>query len=337
MDHLKSRLLWTGAGFLALIVVGTIGYRVLEGQNLADSLYMTVITLTAVGYREVFPLSPEGRAFTIFVLLAGISWLGLWFASLTSLIVELDLKDVIRRRRSMQDIANMKEHIIICGAGRTGRQVAQELEPVTQNYVVIERDPKRVEALKEYVPEAHVVEGDATHDHVLLEAGLMRAKGLISCLSADADNLYVCLSARELAASVKIVARAYEEESMAKLYRAGADNVVSPNVSSAIRMASVLLRPSVVSFLDIATRSSKLALRIEQAIVGEGSVIAGHTLGEARIPQETGLIVIAMRKRDADESDFVFNPSADTSIESGDEVIVLGETEQIEQLRAYLN
>ena len=298
---------------------------------------MTVITLTAVGYREVFPLSPEGRAFTIFVLLAGISWLGLWFASLTSLIVELDLKDVIRRRRSMQDIANMKEHIIICGAGRTGRQVAQELEPVTQNYVVIERDPKRVEGLKEYVPEAHVIEGDATHDHVLLEAGLMRAKGLISCLSADADNLYVCLSARELATSVTIVARAYEEESIAKLYRAGANNVVSPNVSSAIRMASVLLRPSVVSFLDIATRSSKLALRIEQAIVGEGSVIAGRTLQEARIPQKTGLIVIAMRKSGADESDFVFNPSADTSIESGDEVIVLGESDQIERLRAYLN
>ena len=237
----------------------------------------------------------------------------------------------------MKEIANMEGHIIICGSGRTGRQVAQELEPVTRNYVVIERDPKQIEGLKEYVPEAHVIEGDATHDHVLLEAGLMRAKGLISCLSADADNLYMCLSARELASSVTIVARAYEEQSVAKLYRAGADHVVSPNVSSAVRMASVLLRPSVVSFLDIATRSSKLALRIEQATVGEGSVIAGHTLDEARIPEKTGLIVIAMRKRGADQSDFVFNPSADTSIESGDEVIVLGEAEKIDRLRAYLN
>ncbi|NNF13181.1 MAG: potassium channel protein [Gemmatimonadetes bacterium] len=337
MDHLKSRLLMTAAGFFALIVIGTTGYQVLEGQNVADALYMTIITLTAVGYREVFPLSPEGRAFTIFVLLAGISWLGLWFASITSLIVDLDLKDAIRRRRAMQDIANMKDHIIVCGAGRTGRQVAQELDPVTQNYIVIESDPKQVEALKEYVPKAQVIEGDATHDHVLLEAGLMRAKGLISCLSADADNLYVCLSARELATSVTIVARAYEEESVAKLYRAGANHVVSPNVSSAIRMASVLLRPSVVSFLDVATRSSKLALRMEQAIVGEGSVIAGSTLEEAQILQETGLIVIAMRKRGSDESDFVFNPSTATSVESGDEVIVLGESDQIERLKAYLN
>ncbi|NNL30346.1 MAG: potassium channel protein [Gemmatimonadetes bacterium] len=327
----------TAAGFFALIVIGTTGYQVLEGQNVADALYMTIITLTAVGYREVFPLSPEGRAFTIFVLLAGISWLGLWFASITSLIVDLDLKDAIRRRRAMQDIANMKDHIIVCGAGRTGRQVAQELDPVTQNYIVIESDPKQVEALKEYVPKAQVIEGDATHDHVLLEAGLMRAKGLISCLSADADNLYVCLSARELATSVTIVARAYEEESVAKLYRAGANHVVSPNVSSAIRMASVLLRPSVVSFLDVATRSSKLALRMEQAIVGEGSVIAGSTLEEAQILRETGLIVIAMRKRGSDESDFVFNPSAATSVESGDEVIVLGESDQIERLKAYLN
>lgn len=337
MDHLKSRLLMTAAGFFALIVIGTTGYQVLEGQNVADALYMTIITLTAVGYREVFPLSPEGRAFTIFVLLAGISWLGLWFASITSLIVDLDLKDAIRRRRAMQDIANMKDHIIVCGAGRTGRQVAQELDPVTQNYIVIESDPKQVEALKEYVPKAQVIEGDATHDHVLLEAGLMRAKGLISCLSADADNLYVCLSARELATSVTIVARAYEEESVAKLYRAGANHVVSPNVSSAIRMASVLLRPSVVSFLDVATRSSKLALRMEQAIVGEGSVIAGSTLEEAQILRETGLIVIAMRKRGSDESDFVFNPSTATSVESGDEVIVLGESDQIERLKAYLN
>jgi len=337
MDHLKSRLLWTAAGFLALVAIGTVGYQVLEGQALADSLYMTVITLTAVGYREVFPLSPEGRTFTMFVLLTGISWLGFWFASITALVVELDLKDVLGRRRSMQEIASMKDHIIICGAGRTGRQVAQELEPVTGNYVVIERDPNRIEGLKEYVRGAHVIEGDATHDQVLLEAGLMRAKGLISCLSADADNLYVCLSARHLATSVTIVARAYEEESIAKLYRAGADNVVSPNVSSAIRMASVLLRPSVVSLLDIATHSSDLALRMEQATVVEGSMMAGRTLSEARIPQETGLIVIAMRKQGAEVSDIMFNPSADTSIESGDEMIVLGEAEQIDRLEAYLN
>lgn len=237
----------------------------------------------------------------------------------------------------MRDITNMKDHVIICGAGRTGRQVAQELEESGHAYAVIERDPQRVERLHEYVPEAHVIEGDATHDQVLMDAGLTRAKGLITCLSADTDNLFVCLSARDLAAKLTIVARAYEEETIDKLYRAGADQVVSPNVSSAIRMASVLLRPSVVSFVDIATRSSDLALRMEQAAVTEGSRIAGRTLGEARIPQATGLIVIAIGKHGPLGLDFVFNPSAETRLEPGDDVIALGNAEQIEKLKTYLS
>jgi voltage-gated potassium channel len=262
--------------------------------------------------------------------------MGFWFASITSLIVELDLQDVLRRRRSMREIANMEDHVIICGAGRTGRQVAQELEPVTHDYLVIERDAERIAALREYLPDAHVLEGDATHDQVLLEAGVTKAKGLITCLSADADNLYVCLSARDLAARLTIVARAYEEESIDKLYRAGADQVVSPNVSSAIRMASVLLRPSVVSFVDIATRSPDLKLRMEQTRVGEASRIAGRTLQEAKIPQETGLIVIAVGKHGAAGPDFVFNPSAKTRLEPGDEVIVLGDSKQIDRLKEYV-
>jgi voltage-gated potassium channel len=236
----------------------------------------------------------------------------------------------------MREIAKMEDHVIICGAGRTGRQIAQELEPVTHDYVIVERDPKRIAQLHEYLPDAHVLEGDATHDQVLLDAGLLRAKGLITCLSADADNLYVCLSARDLAAKVTIVARAYEEESMDKLYRAGADQVVSPNVSSAIRMASVLLRPSVVSFVDIATRSPDLKLRMEQTHVTEGSRIAGRTLAEARIPQETGLIVIAIGKHGKAGLDFVFNPSGTTRIDTGDDVIVLGDSKQIERLKAYV-
>jgi len=336
MAIITTRLIWSLATLLGLVIFGTIGYIVVEGQSLTDSLYMTVITLTAVGYQEVWELSPAGRSYTMFLLLAGVSWLGFWFASITALIVELDLKDVLRRRRSMRQIAKMEDHVIICGAGRTGRQVAQELEPVTHDYVIVERDPKRIEQVREYLPDAHILEGDATHDHVLLEAGILKAKGLITCLSADADNLYVCLSARDLAAKVTIVARAYEEESMDKLYRAGADQVVSPNVSSAIRMASVLLRPSVVSFVDIATRSPDLKLRMEQATVTARSPVVGKTLGEACIPQETGLIVIAIGKHTDSGLDFVFNPSAATRLDDGDDVIVLGDSAQLERLKAYV-
>jgi voltage-gated potassium channel len=336
MTVLTKRIVWCLAALAGLTVLGTAGYILMEEQPFSDSLYMTVITLTAVGYEEVWDLTPAGRSFTMLLLLAGISWLGFWFASITSLIVELDLQDVLRRRRSMREIANMENHVIICGAGRTGRQVAQELETVTHDYVVIERDHQRIAKLREYIPEVHVLEGDATHDQALLDAGLMKARGLITCLSADADNLYVCLSARDLAARLTIVARAYEEESIDKLYRAGADQVVSPNVSSAIRMASVLLRPSVVSFVDIATRSPDLRLRIEQTPVSEGSWLAGKTLEEARIPQETGLIVIAIGKHTDAGLDFVFNPSRATRLNAGDDVIVLGDPSQIESLRAYV-
>lgn len=336
MAVLTKRIVWSLVALFGLVVLGTAGFIALEGQSVGDSLYMTVITLTAVGYEEVWDLSPAGRSYTMFLLLAGVSWLGFWFGSITALIVELDLRDVFRRRRSMREIANMANHVIICGAGRTGRQVAQELESVTHDYVIIERDSQRIDELREYLPGAHVLEGDATHDQVLLDAGLLSARGLITCLSADADNLYVCLSARDLAATVTIVARAYEEESIDKLYRAGADQVVSPNVSSAIRMASALLRPSVVAFVDIATRSPDLKLRMEQTHIAEGSGVAGKTLGEARIPEETGLIVIAIGRHTDAGLDFVFNPSAGTRLDAGDDVIVLGDSQQIERLRHYV-
>jgi voltage-gated potassium channel len=335
MRTFLRRFLWTLGFLLALCAAGTVGYVVIEGQSVSDSLYMTVITVTAVGFQEVFPLSPLGRSFTMFLLLAGLTWMGLWFANLTSLFVELDLKDVLRRRRTMNEIERMKDHVIVCGAGRTGRQVAQELEGMTE-YVIIERDPARIAQLHEFLPHAHVLEGDATHDHLLLEAGLLKAKGLVTCLSKDTDNLFVCLSARDLAASVTIVARAYEEESMDKLYRAGADQVVSPNVSSAIRMASVLLRPSAVTFLDIATRSSDLALRMEQVVIATSSEVAGATLAQARIPQRTGLIVIALKKKD-ERHGFVFNPVADTRLDAGDTVIVLGKEDQITRLRTVMS
>lgn len=336
MRFFIPRFLATLAFFLAVGLIGTLGYMGIEGWSFGDSLYMTVITLTAVGYREVNPLSEAGRNFTMLILGVGITGMGVWFALITSLIVELDLKNVFRRRRTMKEIDQLSDHVIVCGAGRTGRQVVEELITLGYPFTVIERDPARVERLLELAPDALVVEGDATIDSNLEEAGIARAKGLIASLSGDTDNLFVTLSARDLNPDLMIVARAFEEVTISKLYRAGADHVVSPNVSSAVRMASVLLRPSVVSFVDIATQSSDVALRMEESSVAEDSPIAGCTLAEARIPQETGLIVIAVRKRGHVRQDFVFNPSADTRLEAGDEVIVLGEPDQIEKLRSYV-
>lgn len=327
-----------------LTVAGTVGYMWIEGASFSDALYMAAITLTAVGFQEVFPLSQAGRVFTMFLLVGGFAWMGIWFALITSLIVELDLVHFFRKRRTMNAIKHMSDHIIICGAGRAGRQVAEELTALAQPFVIIEQNAKQVESFYEFDPDAMVVAGNAASDHVLLEAGVDRARGLIACTSADADNLFVCLSARELNPNLLIVARAHEQETIEKMYRAGANHVISPIVSGAIQMASVLVRPSVLSFLDVATRSSGISLRLEEATVGAKSRIAGGTLESARIPQQTGLLVIAVRKGGADargqggggEGDFVFNPDAKTRLEVGDQVIVLGRPDQVKGLREYL-
>ncbi len=336
MQQFGRRFLGVLLFLLVLEVVGTVGYMLIEGASLADAAYMAAITLTAVGYEEAIPLSQTGRNFTMLVLIGGFTWMGLWFALITSLIVELDLQHFFRRRRAMKEIEKMSGHVVICGVGRTGRQVAEELASMGQDYVVIERDPDRVEHYYSMNPDARVIEGDATVDHNLEDAGIERARGLIASLSADTDNVFVCLSARDLNPDLVVVARAYEEETMSKMYRAGADHVVSPNVSSAIRMASVMLRPSVLSFLDVATRSPDFSLRLEQAEVTERSKLAGTTLAEARIPQETGLIVIALKKAAGRDGAFVFNPVADTRLEPGDQVIVLGQPKQVELLRSYV-
>jgi voltage-gated potassium channel len=339
-SHLR-RFLGTALFFGGLLLIGTLGYTAIEGSSWQDALYMTVITLTAVGYDEVFPLSQMGRAFTSFILFGGITGLGLWFAFLTSSIVELDLTDVLRRRRTLKEIKKMKNHVIVCGAGRTGGQVVEELLMAGESFVVVERDVEKVQELQKLLPDLLVIEGDATIDHFLEEAMIAEARGLITCLSADTDNLFVCLTARDLRPDLEIVARAYEEETVPKLYRAGANHVVSPNASGAIRMASFMLRPFVVSFLDVATRSPDLTLRMEQEVVSPTSPLAGKTLMDARIPQNTGLIVIALRKKNPEGSEedytYVFNPQADTRLGPGDVMIVLGKTEQIEGLRKFVN
>ncbi len=335
MNLFLRRALAAIAVFVLLVTIGSASYMRVEGAALEDAIYMTVITLTAVGYQEVFPLSPEGRALTMGILFLGITWMGTWFALITSFLVELDLTDVLRSRRMSRRIEALESHVIVCGAGRTGRRVVDELERSGAPWVVIEHDEDELERLRGLYPEGLWIQGDATHDDTLIEAGLDRARGLVSCLTADTDNLFVCLSARDLRPDVPIVARASESETMDKLYRAGATHVVSPILSGGTRMASVLLRPSVVSFLDIATHSSEMSLRMEQMQATSRRVV-GQTLADAKIPQETGLIVIAVRKEGAGDG-FHFNPASDTRIEEGDDLIVLGTDEQIDGLREYLS
>jgi voltage-gated potassium channel len=331
-----TRSLLVLAFAVLLTSIGTVGYMTVEGWEFHDALYMTVITVTAVGYEEVHPLTRTGQYFTMALLTGGITVMGMWFGAVAAALVELDLNNILRTRATMKRLAELSNHVIICGAGRTGRQVIQEFIDLGRPFLVIERDRRRIEELEEEIPDVMILHGDATSDEKLEEAGVDRAMGLAACLSADADNLFLCLSARALRPDIMIVARGYEEDTMAKLYRAGADHVISPNISGAIQMASFILRPSVVSFLDIATHSPDLALRLEQSEVRTGSQLAGKSLAQARIPQTTGLIVIALRKAGAGPHDFTFNPVADTVLNEGDTMIVLGTPQQLTSLRDYV-
>lgn len=333
-----KRFLFVIAYVVVLVVVGTAGYLALGGWDLSDALYMTVITITAVGYQEVRALTDAGRAFTTFLLAGGITAMGLWFALITSAIVEMDLAQAFRERTLMKKIRKLDDHVVVCGAGRTGRQVIREMKTSGTPYVVVEKDPDRAAHVADVDPDALVLESDATRDETLEEAGIREARGLVAALSADTDNLFVCLSARDLNPGLEIVARAYDEEGMSKLYKAGADHCVSPNITGGTRMASMLLRPQVVSFLDVVTGLEDMPLRLEEVPVPDGSQLADHTLQEASIPQKTGLIVIAISHLEAqDEGRLVYNPGPDERVRPGDVLIVLGHQEQVDGLRAIVS
>lgn len=331
-----SQVALVAAFILLLAVVGTVGYAWIEGWSWADSFYMTIITITAVGYHEVHPLSETGRIFTVFLLAGGLTALGAWFALITASLVRMDLRKTYERRKTMKKAGRMKDHVIICGGGNMGRQVMRELGGAGKPCVVVERDRAAIGSLREVTPGAAVIEDDATRDRVLRAAGIERASALVSCLSAATDNLFVCLSARDLNARLVIVARAEGRSTTAKMYRAGANHVVSPNKTGAVWVASLLVRPSVATFMDLTEKGRHLSRHIDQATVGPNSEVVGLTLAEAGILNETGLLVIAIHKHGQPYEDATFNPASSTRLEPGDDLIVLGDDEQVGRLRAYI-
>ena len=319
--------------FLVVFLIGMVGFRLIEGWTWFEAFYMAVTTVSSVGYMEVHPLSVAGRTFAMFVIALGVTGLGIWWALMTALIVELDLGGALRRRRKMKLLEGLEGHYVVCGAGRVGRMVVREMVHAGYPLVVIEKDEERARKLEEEYPTVLVLAGDSTKERTLDQASVQTARGLAVCLADDGDNLLVCLTARHLAPGLATVARAFDEESIERLRRAGADHVIAPTLTGGIRMASTLLRPHVVSFLDSAIVGPGIDLRLEEATLPTGSPLAGRTLADARIPQTTGLVVIALKKTHSAAQ--TYNPGPQTVLAEGDVMIVLGEENQVQRLREY--
>ncbi|MEW6003428.1 MAG: potassium channel protein [Nitrospirota bacterium] len=322
----KLQIITPITAIVGVISFGTIGYSVIEGWNFFDSLYMTIITLTTVGYGEVHALTTAGRTFTIFLVLSGVGAMFYALGVAAKVIFEGEIREILGRKKLNKKIEKIKDHYIICGYGRMGKIICKEMMQNNASFVVIERTTGILNSIDKDIL---VIEGDATQDSVLRTAGVERARALISVLSSDAENLYVVLSARGLNPKLKIVARASEEGVEDKLMRAGADNVISPYHIGGVRIAHTVLKPAVVDFIEFATRSRNIELQIEEINVKEGSHIVGRGLDECGIRKDLGIIIVAIKRA---AGDMEFNPTSTSVIKQGDTLIAMGETKQLEAL-----
>ncbi len=338
MTPLVKRLL---LGFLALAVVvvgGATGYYVIgDGAwPLFDCFYMTIITVTTVGYGETLSHMdqlPDARMWTIGLLLFGSGTIVYFASTITAFIVEGDLKNVLFTSRLRKRIKRMKDHVVVCGAGSTGRHVIEELLKTSVPVIAIDRDESVLRELAERHPKAEFsyVVGDATDDDVLDTMNLVGARGLVAALSGDKDNLYLVVSARQANPTFRVVARCAELSHVEKLRRAGADAVVSPNHIGGIRLVSEMVRPATVKFLDDMLRDRRAAYRIEDVKLGE-AVKAGTTLREARIRERFGMTVIASRADDT--TAWTYNPLPDERLGPGMTLVVIGSPDQLASMRA---
>ena len=327
------RLAIVSTVLLVVLVVGTVGYHYIGHGHPTwlNCLYMTVTTITGVGYGEIIDLSnnPPGRIFTMAIIAVGMATVLYGAGLLVAFVVEGDLSGLIKERKMSQSIATMKDHYIVCGAGTTGAHVIHELSATHRQVVVIEVDAERLRQLPEALEVPHVI-GDATDDETLIAAGVKQAAGLVAALPEDKDNLFITVAARELNPALRIIARAVELRSQDKLLYAGANCAVSPNFIGGLRMVSELVRPAAVTFLDGMMRDRQAPVRIEDVLIEAGSALAGRTLTEAAIPAKVGALVLAIRHHGSERFDY--NPHGATKLVSGATLIVMGDLKAIEKL-----
>jgi voltage-gated potassium channel len=315
---------------LAVVAVGTAGFMFLEDYSFLEALYMTVITISTVGYGEVRRLHADGHVFVILLIISGIMVVGYTLTSLGRAVVEGSLQRFVGRRRMLREIGSLRGHIIVCGHGRVGRTICQELTSERVPFVVIERDPDQAEQLAE--KGFRVVVGDATEDETLERAGVRRARGLVAVAARDVDNLYIVMSAREMCArdnpGLMIVSRASDVRELRKIRTAGADQVISPYNIGGVRIAQALLRPAVYEVMDLLSTSGEMDLSLEDVTLAEDCALVGKALRDTNIRQEFNLIIIGVKKPGGE---LVFNPGPEHVLAAGDELITLGSRPQLDR------
>jgi len=327
-ERSRARLVYSLLALGGAVALGTLGFSIIEGWTLADSLYMTVMTVTTVGYGAPHALSQAGRNFTIFFMVVGVGTAGYALSSSVQALIQTEILAALGARRRSREMSKLHDHFIICGAGRVGTRIMREMQRAEAQFVVVERDEQKAARIAERG--GRVIHNDATLEETLREAGVERAHGLVTCLAQDADNIYVVLTARDLNRKLHIVARAVEEQAEPKLIKAGANRVVAPTIIGSHRMAQALLKPAVADFMDSIT-ADNLDLGFEQVEVAHGSSIAGHKLRYTNIRSELDIVIAAIRRQDGE---MIFNPSADARIEAGDMLIAIGRSEALMQLTA---
>jgi voltage-gated potassium channel len=331
MGRLRNWLIIIGSGVLLVLTGGTLGFVWIEHYSPFDAFYMTLITISTVGYAEVHPLSYWGRVFNSFLIFFGVTIMLLAVGGMTQVIIELELKQYFGKRRVRKMIDKLHDHFIVCGFGRVGRGAARELQRAGVPFLIVDKSEDRVEwAIRDGMLG---VLADATDDETLKQAGVLRAKGLIATLQSDADNLFVILSAKALKPSLQVSARVASEQSEKKMRLAGADHVFAPYDMTGNRMAQVMLKPHVFQFIDFTTKSMGLDVGIEQFSVSASSEFATKSLAESKIRSDLGVIVLAIRKSDGRMQ---FNPPAEAEIQAGDYLIVMGEAANLRKLEQVL-
>ncbi|UCG23735.1 MAG: potassium channel protein [Chloroflexota bacterium] len=314
---------------LVVVAIGVVGYMLIERWTFLDSLYMTAITLTTVGFREIAPLTPLGQLFTIVLIVMGVGTIIYSLTASAEYLLAADLGPSLRNRRWRRMLNEMEDHVIVCGYGRVGRSAVAALGEIDEKVVVIEHDADVAEAAR--AQEVLVVQGDATKDETLKQAGIERAEGLITCMGSDSDNLFLVLSAKGLNPQLKVVSRSVDTDNEAKLVRAGADRVISPYLLGGRYMASVLTRPRVAEFLGSVTLDSGLELWLEEVSIAAESELVDQSVGQSDVRHRTGASLVGLFRHASGD---MISPDKSTLLQAGDVLIVLGTRKQLAHLAA---